>query len=87
MSKPEWKESPWDNRVHAFWPDQIGDTVAEALCKHSAVSKRLTENKGARLCQACALLVGDTFAERLKAQFASQPRPDIDSIYLPAPRS
>jgi hypothetical protein len=58
-----WRMSPWDNLVHGFRPERIGEVTAEAICSHSALTRRLTEEYG-RLCQACVLLHGDELARR-----------------------
>ncbi|HEU5475299.1 MAG TPA: hypothetical protein VFV67_32050 [Actinophytocola sp.] len=58
-----WRMSPWDGLVHAFRPENIGELTAEALCEHSALASRLTEQDGRR-CFACLLLHGDELADR-----------------------
>lgn len=60
---PVWRRSPWDGLVHAFRPENIGEVTAEALCEHSALASRLTEEDGRR-CHACLLLHGDELADR-----------------------
>lgn len=58
-----WRLSPWDGLVHAFRPEKIGEVTAEALCEHSALANRLTDQDGRR-CHACLLLHGDELAKR-----------------------
>ena len=52
-----WLLSSWDHLVHAFRDEKIGEVVAEALCEHSAMTGRLTD-QGGRKCLAFLLLLG-----------------------------
>ena len=58
-----WLLSPWYHLVHAFPDGKIGEVVAEALCEHSALASRLSDEDG-RKCLACLLLHGDELAAR-----------------------
>lgn len=58
-----WLLSPWDHHVHAFPEEWIGEVVAEALCEHSALARRLSNEDG-RKCLGCLLLHGDDLAEQ-----------------------
>jgi hypothetical protein len=58
-----WRKSPWDHNVHAF--RVLGEVASEAICKHSALTRRLTEPEETdRACQACMLLHGIELAEQ-----------------------
>ena len=60
-SRINWLLSPWDQLVHAFPDEKIGEVVAEAMCSHSAMASHLSNEDGRR-CLACLLLHGDELA-------------------------
>lgn len=58
-----WMVSPWDEMQHAF--RMLGIVASEALCKHSALTERLSLPQGMEVeCQICMLLHGTELAER-----------------------
>lgn len=56
-----WRLSPWDRHVHAF--QTLGEVVSEAVCSHSALTRRLAEPVSEdRRCYGCLFLHGDDLA-------------------------
>lgn len=64
MTDLMWKVSNWDHKVHGF--RTLGEVASEAICTHSALTKKLTDNDGShRWCHACQLIHGDELAAKL----------------------
>jgi hypothetical protein len=63
MVDVQWRLSGYDNRVHAFGPEEAGRDFGEAVCQHSVPNTKITCTDEGERCLACLLIVGEMLAE------------------------
>jgi hypothetical protein len=60
----EWRQSRYDDRVHAFELREQAAGFAEAACSHCVPFDKVDHDHEGSRCMACLLIVGSHLAEQ-----------------------